>query len=144
MNTEYINFTFDFLEEKFFGLLENDRNKEAMKHFEFSIVSASWSTFVICVVPDPSTLYIPCLYGIPLDKERYNFANDTYKTRGSAYTYIGKISIGFEIKIDDYSIPIAMPDSVIGKLLDQNQKKLLRQFKNNFDSSEVRYIQLRC
>jgi len=124
--------------------------KEVHRSLNITITNSSTHIFVVAVNRNPSKNFvnrITCKRGIPIGGYVYDSQSDSYVVECSDFLNLGTVPIAFMLSQktkEEWKQFVAMPESVIKKVLSEFQKNELKKFKTHFklDEFEIEFIQL--
>lgn len=124
--------------------------KEVHRSLNITIANSSTHIYVTAVNRNHSKNFvnrITCKRGIPIGGYVYDSQCDSYIVECSDFLNLGTVPISFMLSQknkEEWKQFVAMPESVIKKVLSEFQKNELKKFKSHFNSDEyeIEFIQL--
>ena len=124
--------------------------KEVHRSLNITMTNSSTHIFVAAVNRNPAKNFvnrITCRRGIPIGGYVYDSQCDAYIIECTDFLNLGTVPVAFmqsQKSKDEWKQFVAMPESVIKKLLSDFQKNELKKFKSHFrsDEYEIEFIQL--
>lgn len=137
-----------FIDDSNKGDLEvNDGDLKQIKDAS-SIKLSGDETYIICIAVATgrgnSMVKIRCHRGTPLGGYAYDNVNEAYCVECMDNVSLGYIPVSFQVWLGNWCAYIPMPESVLVKHMNPDQKEALKIFKSHFKGKKVtfEYLQL--
>lgn len=112
----------------------------------FNLSQENTLVYVLSIHKDQnenSTKNIGCKIGEPIGGYVYDVTTDSCYFNCYDFISLGVVPVSVKVSFNDWSCFAPLPDKIIKKHLDKNQKKILKNFLSKFDESySIRYLQM--